>query len=447
MRRSIQLSFAFSSGIALFACGGGGDISSIGAPTGTGGAGGTGGGSASALPCDVEAVLSASCWQCHGNPPVYGTPVSLMTYADFQASAVTDPSKKVIDLVGSRIHDTASPMPPPPNKPLSAADMKTLDDWIASGAPASQEQCAGAGGAGGGGGSGGGGAGISCSPDVEIAPGKEWAMPEDVADVYVCYGVDINIAEKRHITAVAPRIDNETLVHHMLLYQTDTQVSSTPTPCSAGGGQGWRLLSVWAPGGEAVELPAEAGLPIDGSTNYAVQIHYSNLTKLAGETDKSGFSLCTTNELRPNDADILAFGTMKFSIPPAGKLDVTCDFTVPSILPPTKIIGGMPHMHLLGKAISTVVRPGGSGAPVDIGTREPWNFDNQYWDKLDATIKGGDKVSTRCYWENPTSSTVGFGEDTSDEMCYSFALYYPKIEAAQFHWTLPAAASQCQQTP
>jgi hypothetical protein len=56
-------------------------------------------------------------------------------------------------------------------------------------------------------------------------------------------------------------------------------------------------------------------------------------------------------------------------------------------------------------------------------------------------------VSTRCYWENPTSSTVGFGEDTSDEMCYSFALYYPKIEAAQFHWTLPAAASQCQQTP
>jgi hypothetical protein len=274
----------------------------------------------------------------------------------------------------------------------------------------------------------------------------KWAMPQNEPDLYVCYGIDINLAQKRHVTAVAPRIDNSQIVHHMLLYQTDSQVSSTPSPCSVGGGQGWRLLSVWAPGGGALELPPEAGLPIDGATNYVVQIHYSNLTKLAGETDSSGFSLCTTEELRPNEADILAFGTMKFSIPPAGKLDVTCDFNIPAGLQATKIIGGMPHMHLLGKEISTVVKPGGSGAPIDIGTRTPWDFNNQYWDKLDVTVKGGDKVTTRCYWENPTSQSVGFGEDTSDEMCYSFALYYPRIEAAQWNWMLPAALSQCQPT-
>jgi cytochrome c551/c552 len=447
MNRGIQAGLVFMSGIALFACGGESSTSS-GAPTGGGGAGGVGGGGASsALPCDVEAVLSTSCWQCHSNPPVYGAPIPLRTHADLQAASAVDPSKKVYERVGARIHDAAAPMPQPPNKALSDADLKTLDDWIASGAPASQEQCSGGGGGAGGAGGAGGGSGITCSPDLEIAPAKDWAMPQDTADVYVCYGVDINLASKKHITAVAPRIDNATIVHHMLLYQTDALVSSTPTPCSVGGGQGWRLLSVWAPGGEAIELPPEAGLPIDGATNYVVQVHYSNLNKLSGETDGSGFSLCTTDELRPNDADILAFGTMKFSIPAAGKLDITCDFDIPGIVPPKTIIGGMPHMHLLGKEISTVVRPGGSGAPIDIGTREPWNFDNQYWDKLDVTVKGGDRVTTRCYWENPTSQSVGFGEDTNDEMCYSFAMYYPKIESAQWNWMLPAAGSQCKPTP
>lgn len=436
------------SGIALFACGG--ETSSLtgggGAGGGGGGNGGTGGGAASSLPCDVEAVLSANCWQCHSNPPVYGAPMPLKTHADLHAAANSDSTKKVYERVGVRIHDAAAPMPQAPNKPLSAEDLKTLDDWIASGAPASQEQC-GSGGGGAGGGGGGGGSGISCTPDIEIAPGSAWEMPKDEPDLYVCYGVDVNVAQKRHITAVAPRIDNPTIVHHMLLYQADSPVSTTPTPCGVGGGQGWRLLSVWAPGGEAFELPPEAGLPIDGSTNYVVQIHYSNLTQLSGEKDASGFSLCSTDTLRDNDADILAFGTMQFSIPAAGKLDVTCDFNIPSILQPTTIIGGMPHMHLLGKEISTVVRPGGSGAPVDIGTRVPWDFNNQYWDKLNVTVKGGDKVTTRCYWENPTSQAVGFGEDTSDEMCYSFALYYPKIEAAQWSWMLPAAASQCKPTP
>src|SRR4051794_26740142 len=109
MRRSIQLGLAFTSGMALFACGGEVNNNSSGGPTGGGGGGAGGGGAASSLPCDVEAVLSANCWQCHSNPSVYGAPMPLKTHADLQAPAISDASKKVYERVGERIHDAASP--------------------------------------------------------------------------------------------------------------------------------------------------------------------------------------------------------------------------------------------------------------------------------------------------------------------------------------------------
>jgi hypothetical protein len=38
---------------------------------------------------------------------------------------------------------------------------------------------------------------------------------------------------------------------------------------------------------------------------------------------------------------------------------------------------------------------------------------------------------------------VSFGQDTEDEMCYSFTAYYPKITSAGWSWALPAAGSAC----
>jgi hypothetical protein len=40
-------------------------------------------------------------------------------------------------------------------------------------------------------------------------------------------------------------------------------------------------------------------------------------------------------------------------------------------------------------------------------------------------LNSGDQVFTSCSYENPGNSTVSFGQDTDDEMCFNFALYYP----------------------
>ena len=99
---------------------------------GSNGGGGGGASAASGLPCDVEAVLKKGCAECHGATPSYGAPMPLVTFADLTAPAKSNPSKKVYEMVGTRVHDESRPMPQAPNPRLSAADTATLDTWIAA---------------------------------------------------------------------------------------------------------------------------------------------------------------------------------------------------------------------------------------------------------------------------------------------------------------------------
>jgi len=421
--------------LIVFACGGEGDGPGTSSTTGTGGGDGGGG-----LPCDVDAVLGQSCRSCHGASPKFGAPMPLVTHADLHAAAPSDASKKVFELVGTRVHDDADPMPPTPNARLGEADAALLDAWIAKGAPAGTETCNGGGGGGGGGGS----TTLGCTPDITLQPSEPWVMPKDVEDTYVCYGVDVPHDSKRHIVGLAPYIDNSTILHHMLLFQADASYPSTPQPC--GGASMGRLLAVWAPGGGALELPPEAGFAVEGTSHFVLQVHYSNLMALEGEQDRSGYQLCTTTDLRPNDADIMAFGTTQIYVPAHGSQDVTCDLPIPHYIPSINVIAGMPHMHKIGKAISTTLLPSGSGAPVDLGSADPWDFENQIWSAVNTPIQPGDMVRTRCAWDNPTNDVVGFGEQTNNEMCFGFVMYYPKFEFA-WHWILPAVSASCSPTP
>jgi hypothetical protein len=42
---------------------------------------------------------------------------------------------------------------------------------------------------------------------------------------------------------------------------------------------------------------------------------------------------------------------------------------------------------------------------------------------------------------------VKFGENTEDEMCFTFTMYYPAITTAGWSWMLPALGSKCSPTP
>ncbi len=387
------------------------------------------------LPCEVDAILSKNCRQCHGVELSYGAPMALVSEPDLLAPSHSDPSRRVVDLVKARIHDDARPMPQAPNPRLTAAELGTLDAWIDGGAPPGD--CAP------GTGQGGSGPALSCTPDTHVAPAAPFTMPDGVDEEYVCYGFEAPPGPKRHIIGFAPRIDDTSIVHHVSLLQSDSPVSPVPAACSIGGSTTWRVVFGWAPGASGFELPKEAGFAEDANTHFVVQVHYANPTHKKAATDASGFDLCTTTELRPNDADVMAFGTTLISIPPHSMLELDCSIPVPSWGATTHLFAAFPHMHKLGTSISTVAHPAGGPTSVDLGGQAHWNFGEQSWMPIDDILLPGDVVETHCAWDNTTDQTVGFGEKTENEMCYSFAMYYPKITASTWNWAFPALYSQC----
>lgn len=402
--------------------------------------GGTVAPAASDLPCDVGAVLANNCGQCHSSPPRFGAPMPLLSFADLHADAKTA-GKKVFERVAARIHDDAAPMPQAPNPRLSPADSATLDAWIAAGAPAGTSAC-----------TGGGDAGtigptaLGCTPDQKIRPASKFAVTS-AADHYVCYGFDTDSSQKRHVIAGAARIDNTKVVHHVLLYQADQAVSGTPAPCGAGGGAGWRLVTGWAPGGKNFELPPEAGFAEEiGKTHWAIQIHYNNAQGLVGEVDETGYDLCTTDQLRPNDADILATGTVQIAIPPRSTYEVTCDLAFPKGYGTINVVSSWAHMHKLGRAeYAKRVRGGQETTLLDAPTYDFSIGAGANAVKVDLT--SGDTIRTMCRWQNGGDTSVSFGEATSDEMCFAFLTYYPKITVPGFRWAAPSSPLVSKCTP
>ncbi|MFO0679834.1 MAG: peptidylglycine alpha-amidating monooxygenase [Polyangiaceae bacterium] len=392
------------------------------------------------LPCDVDAILGASCRKCHGPVPTFGAPMPLVTLADLTAPSSSDPSRPVHALVRSRIHDDARPMPQAPNPRLDATSLAALDAWIDSGAPAREGgTCAAV------------DAGrtnvtgeLACTPDTSLRPKSPWTMPKDARDLYVCYGVDVEPGSKRHITALAPKIDNARILHHVVVLKVPQSADPTPQVCPYASALSGAMIYAWAPGGQALELPGEAGFPLEGTEHFLVQIHYNNVLALEGQTDSSGVDLCTTSTLRTYDADVAAFGSANFTIPARASLSLDCDYTIPEGLDGAHVFAAMPHMHQLGKSMRTVHRAtGDASADVDLGHSDAWNFETQAWSAVGTTLRKGDVVSTRCVWDNPRETPVSFGEDTDEEMCFSFAMYYPKVTTRPWVWAAPSYRSRC----
>jgi hypothetical protein len=381
-----------------------------------------GGGSAAGLPCAVSDVLAKECRTCHDTSPKSGASTALVTYGDLQKDFN---GKKVYDLVKDRVHADTGRMPPAAR--LSDDQISAIDDWVAGGAKQSSEQC---------------GPTEAAPPATQPfncpAPGKTTVMKAATpfswtdmskTDQYVCFGFDEQVGNKRHGIVMGPMIQNLSIVHHVLLFQSDQSMSNDPVVCDASTSASWKLISGWAPGGGNLELPREAGFPIEGTTHWVLQVHYNNTRNLSGQSDNSGFQVCETEQLRPNDAGVLAFGAMEFNIPPrVSSFSVQCDYTLDDRYQGVKFFSAAPHMHKLGRSIGTQLLRGGNGTPETVFEQNPFNFENQANFKLDdKAVSPGDVMRTRCNWANPTDQEVSFGEKTSDEMCFNFLAYYPAI--------------------
>jgi len=398
--------------------------------------GSTAGGS---LPCDVEALMAAQCSACHADPPLYGAPMPLVSVDDFSAKGRD--GRPVIDLVLERISDGS--MPPAPNEALGGADLEVVQAWADGGMPAkaSEGSC-------GTGGEGGGPSTLSCEPDIVVRRAEPYTMSNGALDETKCFGVEVsNDGSKAHIIGVGPQVDNAAIVHHFLLFRAPEAQPAEAFDCSLFPPE-WTVLYAWGPGAPPYELPEEAGFPIAaGETAHLVlQMHYNDYAGVEDPTDDTAVELCTTHDLRANDADVMSFGGTSFVIPANDAATMTCAFEAPEQAGdalPVHIFQAWPHMHQLGRSMRTTVEKN-NGEIQTLVDVEGYSFDSQLLYPADLDLEAGDRVVTRCGWQNTTPEDVGYGEASSDEMCFNIVAYYPAITVPGFSGSLPSAAATCE---
>lgn len=377
---------------------------------------------------DVAPILYQNCVTCHRPGEV--APFSLIAYSDAKrwAPMIAQATVKHI-------------MPPWKAEPgygdfqdarvLTAAQIQTLKEWAAAGAPEGDAK--------------------DKPPSPKFTEGWPLGQPDMVIempaeakiaaegnDIYRCFVIPMDLKEDMAIAAVEIRPGNRKVLHHTIIYtdastthegrkKADAETGGSSYTCY--GGPGIRqaaMMGGWAPGATVKRLPEGIAKVVPKGSDLVVQNHYHPDGK--PETDKTTIGVYFQK------------GAVKeqiFSIPllqrgieiPAGEArhKETVSFTTPIDLEVTSVA---PHMHLLGREMKvTATLPTGEVKPLVWIKDWDFNWQGGYIFKEPLMFPKGTRFDLEAFYdnskENPRNPSnppkaVAWGEATTDEMCLAF---------------------------
>lgn len=254
---------------------------------------------------------------------------------------------------------------------------------------------------------------------------------------YRCFALDPGFDNKTYITALAPVVDQTSLVHHIVVYKMDVDdvpaaaLTKDGVDCIDMTDLGDGMIAGWAPGMTPVRLPEGYGLKVNPDERIIIQMHYFDNADTDGLVDKSGYRFETTSTV---DREMLMFpfGTYNWTIPAGDEAFTHKESFNWNEGISVSVWASFPHMHVLGSGYDfSLEKPDGSEECV---TRsENYDFNNQltYMFKEPVVLEDGDKVNISCTWNNSESNdslihsppqATQYGERTDEEMCYQFVM-------------------------
>ncbi len=269
-------------------------------------------------------------------------------------------------------------------------------------------------------------------PDMVIGPPQPYTLSAEGRDEYHNFILPTNFPEDRYLAAIEVRPGNRTVVHHVVV-SLDT--NGTARKRAAGkmdfvgdtglGFTALSTLSIWAPGNFPRRLAAGTGLLLPKGADIVLQVHYHRTGKVEVDDTKLGLYFCK----EPVDKKMQDFLMPAFLLIPAGEAnyETHSEITVPTDETLRTI---MPHMHLLGSAMTvTVTFP--DGKERTLINVPHWDFDWQatYTYKEPVKIPKGSKIKLVAHYDNSKDNPrnpfdpprlVGWGEQTTNEMCIAF---------------------------
>ena len=385
------------------------------------------------VPCDVATIVRDHCSTCHGSEPKFNAPMSLTSATDFAATAPISGTDPVRAVASRRINATGAARMPPPGtvEALSNDELATLTEWLDGGASALAE----------------GGCsildtastpgasedllprpsttgttlgpfvgwddgGVECYPLTAFQPGDK-STPYQVGtavDKYMGFGFKPPWEGARFVRAFKTVVDNEQVLHHWILFEEPTAADGSAVEI-IGAHPGGAMMHGWAPGGSDLYFTPDLGMRMDGNSSYLLEVHYNSNDPNA--VDASGVEVCVSAQQPENEAIISWLGTDAIN---GTQAEGTC---APRATEPIHIVAGTPHMHLKGTHMKVTLTRAAGGT--EIVHDEPFAFENQRGYQQNVTLQPGDRLTTACSYNAPTT----FGRGTNEEMCYWFALAYP----------------------
>jgi mono/diheme cytochrome c family protein len=284
---------------------------------------------------DIAPILYRNCASCHHAGQV--APFPLLTYADVKPRA-----RLIADVTRSR---TMPPWQPVAGynhfageRRLTSAQIQTIHDWMAAGAPEGNPKLLpplpkfpegwqlG-------------------TPDLVVKLPQPMEVPAEGADIYECFVVPMNLPKDQFIRAVEFRPSNPRVVHHALLFTDATHIKRDPRYACFGSIGLLPTLGVggWSPGNEAIRMPVGAAPPLMAGSRLVAQVHYHPDGKPEQDQWSVGFYFTDKAPVRR----VVDVGVASRSIDiPAGDPHyvVKAHFTIPIAI---DAIGIIPHAHLI----------------------------------------------------------------------------------------------------
>ncbi|HZO89381.1 MAG TPA: redoxin domain-containing protein [Chthonomonadaceae bacterium] len=379
---------------------------------------------------DVAPILQAKCEGCHRPGEV--APFSLQTYAQARAWAGA-----IKQYTQSRQMPPWKPAPgygafrEEHERTLTEQEIATLAKWADAGAPLGDPKQAppprhfaqgwqlG-------------------EPDVVLMADRDYHLAADGDDVYRNFVVKTNFPEDRYVSAVEVRPGNRAVVHHVINFIDPNGASEKLLGKDKDGEPGYTsfggpgfipsgFIGGWAPGNEPRFLPDGVGTLLPKGARVVIQVHYHKDGKPETDRTKIGLHFARTTIDKQVHSPLLLNFT--FKIPP-GDPHYEVRAMMP-VLEDVHVLAVTPHMHLLGREMKIwATLPDGTEKPLVWIKDWDFNWQATYYLKEPLALPKGSKVSLLAYYDNTDNNprqpnkgklrTVGWGEQTTDEMCVAF---------------------------
>ena len=372
---------------------------------------------------DVAPILLKNCAGCH-RPGEVG-PFPLLSYKDAAKRAGF-----LAEITEAR---RMPPWKPEPgfgefhdDRRLSDAEIKTIADWAEAGTPEGDAKD------------------LPPTPkfpegwqlgppDLVLKAPEAFDIPASGRDVYRCFVIPIPIETDKTVAAVEFRPGNAKVVHHALFFLDASGAARKKDEAEPGpgyesfGGPGilpTGALGGWAPGAMPRLLPEGMGRYLRKGSDLVLQVHYHPDGK--PEADQSTVGVYFTKSPARKIVVGLAVRSRDLDIPPGEKRYHVAARSDP--LPvDAQAIGVTPHMHYVGKEMKVVAEtPDGQTVPLIWIKDWDFNWQGQYQYRSPVRLAKGTVIKLDAYYDNSADNPrnpsnpprrVGWGEQTTDEMC------------------------------